>query len=120
MTEAYERALRLKELTMLNAYINYPNQHIETHAQGGCGSIRQHNKTGQRVVDLAIASLSLELKKFVENKYSFAPNAAENDMWLCAEFADPLFERAVVDYIVTLLGKRYKNRFGNVRVRRHC
>ena len=105
---------------MLNAYVNYPNQHIETHAQAGCSSIRLQNKAGQRVVDLEIANLSPELKKFVENKYSFAPNAAENDMWLRVEFADPLFERAVVDYIGTLLGQRYKRRFGNVKVRQHC
>ncbi len=61
---------------MLNVYINYPNPHIEIHADTGCGLIRPRNKQDQRIVDLEVSSLSLELQKFMEKVYSFGPGEA--------------------------------------------
>ncbi len=107
------------EAQMLRAYINYPNPHIETHGNSGCATIQQHQKQGQRVVNLELTSLSLELQRFATKAYPFAANRELNDMWINVDFADAAFERAVVEYVRTLLSMHYMP-FVGLRVQQHC
>lgn len=104
---------------MLKAYINYPNPHVTIHDDAGCAAIRQQHKEGQRLVRLDISSLSTELKRFKANDYRFGSTAETNDMWLEVDFADPAFERAVVEYVRKLLAEHYTP-FGQVGVEQHC
>jgi hypothetical protein len=104
---------------MLKAYINYPNPHIKIHGDAGCADIRKQHKEGQRLVRLDIASLSTELNRFKTKYYSFGSAAVTNDMWLEADFADPAFERAVVEYVRKLLAENYTP-FGQIGVEQHC
>lgn len=104
---------------MLNVYLNYPNPRVTVHRNERCSSIQKHQKPGQRVVRLDVACLSVELKKFEEQHYMFAADAANNDMWLEVDFGDAEFERAVVQYVKNVLAAHYTP-FGPVTITPHC
>jgi len=104
---------------MLKAYINYPNPHITLHGGGGCGSVQQQRKSGQRVVRLDVGSLSTELNRFVKKEYRFGADPETNDMWLELNFGDSAFEKAVVEYVRTLLSQHYTP-FARIKVDQHC
>jgi hypothetical protein len=103
---------------VLHAYLNYPNARVSLHATE-CGHIQQAGKLGQRRVLLNLGSIGAELLRFVEHEHDFASEAARNDMWLDVDFSNREFELAVVQYIHSLLGKRYK-RFHDCRLDWHC
>jgi hypothetical protein len=58
---------------------------------------------------------SLELQRFAAQEYRFEAQAETNDMWLELDFNDPVFERAVVEYVRNLLAVHYPP-FARVRV----
>ena len=66
-----------------------------------------------------VRSLSLELQRFVAQEYQFGSEAETNDMWLELDFSDPVFERAVVEYVKSILALHYSP-FARVRVDEHC
>jgi hypothetical protein len=104
---------------MLRTYINYPNAQVTIHRDSSCASVRQRNKEGQRTVRLNLRTLSSELGKFSEKAYRFASEADLNDMWLEVNFNDEKFERAIVDYVRSLLAHHHKP-FAGVKVSGHC
>ena len=105
---------------MIKTYINYPREepHITLHNDVACKTVGQHHKKGQRIVQLDIASLSIELKHFKSKHYRFASDSRINDMLLEIDFSDQDFECAVVKYIKRLLTKHYK-RFGRYDIKQH-
>jgi len=105
---------------MIIAYINYPREepHITLHNDVTCTTIGQHHKKGQRIVQLGIASLSIELNRFKSKHYRFASDSRNNDMLLEVDFSDQDFEHAVVEYIKRLLTKHY-GRFGRYDIKQH-
>src|SRR6266478_4425668 len=103
---------------MLRAYVNYPEPHITLHADSACGNIKQQHKQNQRRVLLEIETLSTELRRFADKEYRFGATPETNDLWLELEFANPEFERSVVEYIHTLLGRHYKP-FARIRTNQH-
>jgi len=105
---------------MTKAYINYPNQaHFTFHNDVACTTIGQHHKKGQRIVQLDITSLSIELKRFKSKHYRFGSDAKINDMLLEVDFSDQDFEHAVVEYIKRLLERHYPP-FGRDDIKQHC
>ena len=104
---------------MLKAYINYPNPHVTIHANAECSRIQQQHKQEQRVVRLEVRSLSLELQRFSAQEYQFGAEAETNDMWLELDFSDPVFEKAVVEYVRSILALHYSP-FARVSVDEHC
>jgi hypothetical protein len=104
---------------MLRAYINYPNAQVTVHRESTCASVRQQKKEGQRTVRLNVRTLSSELGKFSDKAYRFASEADLNDMWLEVDLNDEKFERAVVDYVRSLLAQNYTP-FTGVKVSGHC
>jgi len=104
---------------MVKAYINYPDPHITLHNDVACTNIGQHHKKGQRIVQLDIASLSIELKRFKSKHYRFGSDPQTNDMLLEVDFSDQDFERAVVEYIKRLLTRHYAP-FGRDDIKQHC
>ena len=104
---------------MLKAYINYPNPHVTIHVNAGCAAIQQQHKKDQRVVRFDIGSLSRELNRFAMKEYQFGAQAETNDMWLELNLGDNKFEKALVDYVRTLLAQHYKP-FSRVKVDEHC
>lgn len=103
---------------MLQAYLNYPNSKIAIHSDNTCGNIKQMRKTGQRHVSIKRESLSIELERF-EKEYSFASEAACNDMWVTVEMQDRSFEVCIISYIKKMLGCRYKP-FRDADIEEHC
>lgn len=104
---------------MIAAYINYPNPHITIHASSGCSAIQQQHKKGQRRVILNLNTLSSELERFSSKFHKFGADQSTNDMWVVADFSDPAFERAVVEYVRKLLASHYAP-FVRVAVNEHC
>lgn len=104
---------------MLRAYINYPNPHVTIHENTHCASVQQQRKRGQRVVRLDIGSLSRELNHFVAKDYQFGAQSETNDMWLELNFGNNTFEKALVEYVRTLLAQHYKP-FARAKVDGHC
>jgi hypothetical protein len=104
---------------MLKVYINYPNPHITVHSDGECPRIQQQHKQRQRIVRLDVATLSAELKRFMAKNYRFGSAPDTNDMWLDVDLGDPVFERAVVEFVQKLLAQHY-DPFGRIKVDQHC
>ena len=104
---------------MLKAYINYPNSYITVHGKAACAAVRQRHKLDQRIVRIDVATFSRELNHFVMKEHRFGSQAETNDMWLELDFGDSKFEKAVVDYIQTLLAPHYKP-FSRVKIDEHC
>ena len=104
---------------MLQAYINYPEPHLTTHADSTCSQISKMAKPGQRKVRLDASTLSRELQKFAARVYRFGSNSQVNDMWLEIDFGDEEFERAVSEYVLRLVTTHYR-RFRGAPIRRHC
>ena len=92
---------------MLQTYINYPNQKVSVHGDRSCQQIGKMAKAGQQRFRIDSKSISMELQHFGGKQYMFAPNAADNDMWIEVDFSDAEFERAVVAYVHRLIGRRY-------------
>ncbi len=104
---------------MTKAYINYPNAHIGIHTDPACRFTQCEGNSGQRHIQLNRSSLSVELDRFAEGHYPFRAEARMNDMWLIIDFDDPIFEKAVVEHIKTLIGKRYRP-IRECAIRFHC
>lgn len=103
---------------MLWAYVNYPNPKITAHENPACSAIRKTNKSEQRVIEIALASLSSELGKFVRGEHEFAAEARANDMWLKIDLGDQELEQALLRYVGRQLGKRYAP-FSRLRIHFH-
>jgi hypothetical protein len=71
------------------------------------------------VVRFEIGSLSKGLNRFAMKEYQFGAHAETNDMWLELNLGDNKFEKALVDYVGTLLAQHYKP-FSRVNVDEHC
>jgi len=48
------------------------------------------------------------IAQFRDDTFRFSPSPENDDVWLEIDFQDEAFERSVGEYIVRLLGKRYK------------
>jgi len=104
---------------MINVYINYPNPHIAIHRDPTCGTIRQHNKSQQRIFNINPSSLGDILIKFINQEVPFAPQAGINDLWLDINLSNEEQERSVVVVIQALIGQRY-GPLANVIINNHC
>jgi hypothetical protein len=104
---------------MLTAYLNYPNPHVTIHTDNGCATIQQQHKQNQRVIRLNQKTLSAELERFENKYYRFGADQETNDMWLYVDFLNPTFERAIVEYVRSLLGVHYSP-FSRVTINEHC
>jgi len=104
---------------MIQAYINYPNPHVRVHGSYSCSTIQQHQKEGQRIIELTPRSISEEFLRFESGHYKFGAEQSINDMWLRVEFKDRIFEVAVVRYVQSILARRYSP-FRDVVVDTHC
>lgn len=104
---------------MLKAYVNYPNPKVSVHGNSSCHQVEKMAKPFQRVVRIDSQSISAQLRGFSEGRYAFAAKQSQNDMWIEADFGDPEFEAAVVDYVHRLIGARYRP-LARVEVVRHC
>lgn len=91
---------------MIIAYINYPNSRFIIHKRDDCSTIRQHEKSNQRILHIDESNLSQELLKF-EKGHKFLPCAAFNDMWLHIELGDSRYEEETILHIHKVLSKRY-------------
>lgn len=92
---------------MLHVYINYPNPHMTIHADANCRSIRQSGKAEPRISEINLGTLTEELSKFADKEYAFAANPAQNDIWLDIDLEDEIFERAVAEFVLRLIGSFY-------------
>ncbi|MBA3072404.1 MAG: hypothetical protein FP831_02310 [Anaerolineae bacterium] len=105
---------------MINVYLNHPNPHITIHQNSDCGLIHAHKSAAEsRTIKIEISNLSQELSRFVEGEYKFNASKEFNDMWLKVSLGDLAFEIAVVLFIVTQLGKVYKQ-FKGMSPSIHC
>jgi len=104
---------------MLKAYVNYPNPKVRAHHNASCKQIQKRKKPDQRLVRIDLSNISAELRRFSGKHYTFAANAAENDMWLDLDFADADFEFAVLAYVHRLIGRHY-TRLAAVEIEKHC
>ena len=103
---------------MLKVYVNYPNKEVCAHHKAYCEQIQKMKKPDQRLVRIDPSNISAELQRFSKKQYTFAANAAENDMWLELDFADADFEFAVLAYVHRLIG-RYYTRLAAVGIEKH-
>jgi hypothetical protein len=103
---------------MLMAYLNYPNRRVTVH-NIECPDVQQQRKREQRVVPLTVSTISTELRRFEAREYAFASTAVSNDMWLQVDFADIVFEQAVVKHVQRILARRY-TRFVGIPMVKHC
>jgi len=62
---------------------------------------------GQRWIRITLATFAEELARFARKEHRFASEARLNDMWLEIDFDDVAFERAVGEYLIRILAKRY-------------
>ena len=104
---------------MLKAYVNYPHPRVGVHRNPSCGDIQKMAKQSQRSVLINTLSISSELQAFTAKKYTFAPTASQNDMWITVDFGDSDFEGAVLAYVHRLIGKHY-SRLASVSISEHC
>lgn len=104
---------------MLQVYLNYPNSRVSMHGDTSCGYVRRSRKCGQRCLKINLESFSGEVKALIQGEHRFASTPEFNDMWLEVDFGDEQFERAVVEYVCTELGKRYEP-FCRAQIERHC
>ena len=104
---------------MTKVYVNYPNPKFSIHRNPLCEEVRKRKKTDQRHILIDIDSVSIELRRFANKKYTFNSNAGSNDMWLNIEFDDTLFEESVLKYIRRLIGKHYVP-LGKAELKTHC
>lgn len=93
---------------MIAVYINYPNKRFSIHRNSAVNEKQISEKVNQRVLKINISNLSDYLMKFKQSKYKFESSQKFNDMWLEINFGNINFEVAVAEYILFLLGKRYK------------
>lgn len=103
---------------MLMVYLNSPNSRISAHRSPNCSRIQVMQKPNQRHCRIDATSISTELAKFANKQYRFQSTADLNDLWLEIDFGDEDFERAVLSYVLRLLGRHYS--FAKGRVRPHC
>ena len=103
---------------MLQAYLNYPNSKVTVHGEASCRNIRQTRKPAQRHIHIDRESLEAELARF-RGEHGFGSTAAQNDMWVTVDLADPQEEGRVLGRIRKMLGNRYKP-FHDAQVERHC
>lgn len=89
---------------MMKAYVNYPNPHVTIHNDITCGEIQKQSKPNQRVVTLSPATVFGELQKFASGQYGFSANSGSNDLWLEVDLGNTALEKAVVNFVVWLLG----------------
>ncbi len=93
---------------MTSVYINYPNPHFSIeHGVTSLSRIR-HEKDDRRLVTFTPHTLSSALLPFINAEVQFGASQAVNDMWLDLDFGNQEFEIALVKYIQTLLGRRYR------------
>ena len=104
---------------MLNAYFNYPNSRVETHSNSARVEIQKMGKVGQRIVAINPTSITLEIQRFGSKHYRFASDATFNDMWVQVNFADAVFEMAVVNFLHRLISRNY-SRFKASHLKTHC
>ncbi len=104
---------------MLMVYLYAPRSRISAHRDSNCSRIQVMNKPNQRKCRIDVANISTELQKFANKQYKFQSTASLNDLWLEIDLGDEDFERAVLGYILRLLGQHYKP-FTKGRIRFHC
>jgi hypothetical protein len=104
---------------MLKAYVNYPHPKVSAHRNPACGDIEKMGKQSQRSVLINTQSISTELQAFTAKKYTFAPTASQNDMWITVDFADSDFEDAVLAYVHRCIATHY-SRLAGVSIAKHC
>jgi hypothetical protein len=104
---------------LTKAYLCYPNPRMIIHGDSNCPEISKKGKIDQRTYKLTTDNFANTIAELSDKRFQLGANAAVNDLWLHVDFDDAVFEGAVVDYILRLLGARYSPLQG-VRIKRHC
>lgn len=101
----------------MDVYLNYSSRRVTIHRHSGCLQIGKQEKESQRIMAITPASFSWVVAEIANQRFeSRAPNT---DMLLTILFDDEAFELAVLDYVLSLLGKRYSV-FRHAQVVEHC
>jgi len=93
---------------MIAVYYNYPNSGFTIHEGMTVEEARVQFKLNPRVYPVTFENIAKIVKKIKSPDLKFASNQAENDLWLEINFGDVVFEKAFAEYILRVLGKRYK------------
>lgn len=93
---------------MIAVYINYPNKRFSIHKNSSVKEKQISEKVDQRVLKINISNLSNHLMKFKQGEFKFAASQEFNDMWLEINSENTAFDDAIAEYVLFLLGKRYK------------
>jgi hypothetical protein len=104
---------------MLRAHLHYSDSRVSLHGDADCARVRQARSGAQRCVFLEPETLGAELERFIHGEYGFRLREAADDMWLDVDFRDAEFERALVDYILRLIGARCAP-LRNPPIEQHC
>lgn len=102
---------------MLTVYFNYPNSYISIHGDRYCGEIPDDPKPNHREVDIDLSNVDDELERLYQ--HPFGSTVAKNDMWVRVNFGDEAAEKAIINKIQKILGRRYKP-FREPEISRHC
>ena len=108
---------------MIRVYINYPKPHMTIHNDPNCSEFQKHGKPNQRLIQINMQNISVELPKFRNrsgNIYKFNSRTQYRDMWLEIDFGDIFFEIDLYRYIRRLLCGRYRKHFRNCPEILHC
>jgi hypothetical protein len=103
----------------MQAYLNYPNPHVELHSNPNCAEIQKTHKSAQRNLMVTVGTFAGTCATLKSASFHMGSSAANNDAWISADFDDPEFEEAVVRYLLRQLGKRY-TRLRGAAVHKHC
>ena len=98
---------------MIAVYYNYPNSGFTIHEGMTVEQSRVQLKPNPRIEFVTVEDISQIVKWVNSPDLKFASNQAENDLWLQIDFHDLVFEKAFAEYVLRLLGNRYK-RFRDV------
>lgn len=104
---------------MLHVYIDYPTSHMTIHGDSKCRFIRPFARPERRISKITLETLSQELERFADKTYKFAAGAKLDDIWLEVDLDDTTFEKAIAEYVLKLVGRRYRPLHG-IKPSVHC
>ena len=93
---------------MIAVYYNYPNSGFSIHEGQTVEESHVHSKPSPRIFHVTIHNITDIVKKITNSDFKFAAYQDVNDLWLEINFDDVIFEKAFAEYVLRLLGKRYK------------
>jgi hypothetical protein len=93
---------------MIAVYYNYPNSGFTIHEGMNYEEARVQLKPKPRVDSVTLENITEIVEKVKSQDLKFASNRDLNDLWLEIDFGDVVFEKAFAEFVLRILGKRYK------------